>query len=310
MSPFPSDPAALAEGGKAALARCLSAIEAWPEDPAIAPLLDAAWRAPRGVALGLTGPPGVGKSTLTGALLGALRQRGERVGVIAVDPSSRVSGGALLGDRTRIGTDPGDAGAFVRSVASGGRLGGLADAVFPTVVLMRSLFDWVLVETVGVGQSETEIADCADLVAFCVQPGAGDAVQFMKAGVIEVPDLFLVTKGDLGPAAERAAAEARAALALAVRRAPPVEVVSARTGAGLAEALALLDEGRAALGDPAGRRLGQARAWVRRRVLESFGRVGEAALGSRYEAGAAPFGVLATLSERAGAAVHEAIKNI
>ena len=141
--------------------------------------------APQGLALGLTGPPGVGKSTLINALLARLRARGESVAVIAVDPSSRRSGGALLGDRTRIETDPEDAGVFVRSMAARRRLGGLADITYPAMVLMRALFDLVIVETVGVGQSETEIADCADLVVFCAQPGSGDALQFMKAGVME-----------------------------------------------------------------------------------------------------------------------------
>ena len=161
-------------------------------------LLEAAWRAPRGVAVGLTGPPGVGKSTLINALIRDLRSRGETVAVIAVDPSSRRSGGALLGDRTRIEVDPGDAGVFVRSMAARQRLGGVAEITFPAVVLTRACFDWVIVETVGVGQSEVEVADVADLVVFCVQPGSGDALQFMKAGVMEVPDLVLVTKGDVG----------------------------------------------------------------------------------------------------------------
>ena len=137
------------------------------------------------------------------------------MGVIAVDPSSRRSGGALLGDRTRIETDPADPGVFVRSMAARRRLGGVADLTFPAAVLMRACFDWVIVETVGVGQSEVEIADCADLVVFCAQPGSGDALQFMKAGVMEMPDVVLVTKGDLGAPASRAAADVRGALSLA-----------------------------------------------------------------------------------------------
>ena len=154
--------------------------------------------------IGLTGPPGVGKSTLVSALVRAWRAQARTVGVIAVDPSSRRTGGALLGDRTRIDVDPEDQGVFVRSLAARERLGGLADLAAAAMVLMRAIYDIVLVETVGVGQSETEIAEIADTVVFAVQPGSGDSLQFMKAGIVEIPDVALVTKADLGAIAERA----------------------------------------------------------------------------------------------------------
>jgi LAO/AO transport system kinase len=312
VKPLPADLGALAAGGKAALARCLSALEVVPDDPRLVALLEAAWAAPRGLALGLTGPPGVGKSTLTSALIAGFRARGETVAVIAVDPSSRRSGGALLGDRIRIATDPEDAGVFVRSMAARRRLGGLADPAFPAVVLMRACFDRVLVETVGVGQSETEIADVADLVVFCVQPGSGDALQFMKAGVMEIPDVVLVTKGDLGHPARRAAADARGALSLgAGQPAPPaVAVVSARSGAGLAEALALVDARRPEPAALAARRRAQAQAWARAQLGESFGSVGSAVLAPRLVDCDRPFAALAKLSERARTAVHETLKNV
>ena len=200
--------------------------------------------------------------------------------VVAVDPSSGVSGGALLGDRARIETDPQDAGIFVRSMAARRHLGGLAAPAFPAVVLMRACFDWVLVETVGVGQSETEIADCADLVLLCVQPGSGDALQFMKAGVMEVPDLVVVTKGDLGAPARRAATDLRGALSLAAGREPPkVALVSAHTGEGLdARRRAQIAAAEKPRSDLAERRGEQARAWASARLLESFGTVGHAAL--------------------------------
>jgi LAO/AO transport system kinase len=310
MKPLPGDLPGLVAGGKVALARCLSALEAAPDDPRLLALLDDAWRAPRGTALGLTGPPGVGKSTLINVLVAELRARGETVAVIAVDPSSRRSGGSLLGDRTRIDTDPEDRGAFVRSMAARRRLGGVADITFPAVVLMRAVFDWVIVETVGIGQSETEIADCADLVVFCAQPGSGDSLQFMKAGVMEVPDLVLVTKGDLGTPARRAAADLRGALSLATLdgRTPEVAIVSARTGTGVGAAVDLIVA--ADLGSVEAARRAQGRAWAESRLRESFGTIGHAVLAPRVTAADSPFGALVGLAERARAAVHESLKDL
>jgi LAO/AO transport system kinase len=311
MKPLPRDPEALAVGGKAALARALSAIETAPEDPAAVALLDSAAAAPKGMVLGLTGPPGVGKSTLTSALVTALRARGKTVAVIAVDPSSRRSGGALLGDRTRIATDPDDPGTFVRSMAARRRLGGIADITFPAAVLMRAVFDMVIVETVGVGQSETEIADCADIVVFCIQPGSGDALQFMKAGVMEVPDLVLVTKCDLGAPARRAAAEAKGALSLAAGRTPVVIPVSARTGEGIASALDAID---LIAQDPlqgetlATRRRRQAQAWAEASLIESIGRTGFDVLAPTLKLGEAPFASVTRASQRVREALHKLVE--
>ena len=313
MKRLPGDLAALAAGGKAALARALSALEATPQDTAVVALLDAASGAPKWVVLGLTGPPGVGKSTLTNVLVAALRTRGETVAVIAVDPSSRRSGGALLGDRTRIATDPGDAGAFVRSMAARRRLGGVADITFPAAVLMRAFFDWVIVETVGVGQSETEIADCADLVVICVQPDSGDALQFMKAGVMEVPDLVLVTKSDLGAPARRAAAEARGALSLAAGTAPAIVMLSARTGDGIPAALDAIDELATARlrGELlAERRRAEAQAWAESRLVDSSGRAGFDLLAPSLELAEAPFTSVANAFEHARRLLHQVVKEV
>jgi LAO/AO transport system kinase len=312
---LPEDIAGLAAGGKAALARVLSALEAAPEDPALAVLMDAAAAAPRGMVIGITGPPGVGKSTLLGALIARLRAQGETVAVIAVDPSSRRSGGALLGDRTRIVSDPLDGGVFIRSMAAGQRLGGLSDIAFPAALVMRALFDHVFIETVGVGQSETEIAECADLVVFCAQPGSGDSLQYMKAGLIEEPDLVLVTKGDTGAPAERTAGDLRAALALAADAdtKPRIDVVSAHSGAGLdgaLESLAAAFAAKSGSGELAALRRGQGRAWAVRRIGESVGRAGRAALASRLPAGEASFAEISSLCERAGELVYESLKNI
>ena len=205
----------LAEGRKGGLARALARLEQAPDSPEVLELLEAAWQDPAPATaqvIGLTGPPGVGKSTLTGALIAALRQQGRRVAVIAVDPSSRRSGGALLGDRVRLATDPEDGGVFVRSMAARDRLGGLAELTVSAMVLLRALFDVVLIETVGVGQSETDVAGVVDTVVFCVQPGSGDSLQFMKAGIVEIPHVVAVTKADLGAPARRALADVGAAL--------------------------------------------------------------------------------------------------
>ncbi len=202
----------LRRGGKKALADALAKIEAAPTAPETIDLLDQAYSDPRGQVIGITGPPGVGKSTLIAALIAAYRASDETVGVIAVDPSSRLSGGALLGDRVRIDTDPEDQGIFVRSMAARNKLGGLAVMTAAAAVLMRAVFDRVIVETVGVGQSETDVASVADSVILCVQPGSGDSIQYMKAGIAEIPDIALVTKADLGPIATQTKRDLRAAL--------------------------------------------------------------------------------------------------
>ena len=163
--------------------------------------------------IGVTGPPGAGKSTLLSALVRAWRDRGRTVAVLAVDPSSKRSGGSLLGDRARIDFDPSDRGLFIRSTAAGERLGGLAPATRAAAQALSPAFDVVVIETVGVGQSETEVADVADTVAVIVQPGSGDALQFIKSGIMETPDVLVVTKADLGQIAVRARRDLSAARA-------------------------------------------------------------------------------------------------
>ena len=153
--------------------------------------------------VGITGPPGAGKSSLLSALVAEWRERGRTVAVLAVDPSSKRSGGSLLGDRARIEHDPRDDGVLIRSTAAGGRLGGLAVATREAVEALAPAFDVVVVETVGVGQSETDVEDVCDTVAVVVQPASGDVLQFLKAGIMEVPDLLVVTKADLGDVATR-----------------------------------------------------------------------------------------------------------
>jgi LAO/AO transport system kinase len=198
--------------------------------------------------VGVTGPPGAGKSTLLSALAGAWRERGRTVAVLAVDPTSKRSGGSLLGDRARIEADPNDRGLFIRSTAAGERLGGLAPATRAAAQALAAAFDVVVIETVGVGQSETEVAEAADTTAVVVQPGSGDALQFLKAGIMEVPDVLVVTKADLGRIALRARRDLSAALrSLGERDTAVVAVSSLPPASGIDELVTSLDTHRAGL---------------------------------------------------------------
>jgi LAO/AO transport system kinase len=234
--------------------------------------------------VGVTGPPGAGKSTLLGELVRAWRAAGRTVAVLAVDPSSRRSGGALLGDRARIPFDPSDDGVFIRSTAAAGRLGGLAPSTRAAAQALAAAFDVVVVETVGVGQSETEVAEVADTVAVIVQPGSGDALQFLKAGIMEVPDVLVVSKADLGEVALRARRDLHGALrslgagelaVVAVSCVPPVT--------GIDDLVSALDAHRAGL-DLAQRRLAARRASALADFAAEHGDRGLRALGGRREA--------------------------
>jgi LAO/AO transport system kinase len=207
-----------------------------------------------GHVVGVTGPPGAGKSTLLSALTRAWRSLDRTVAVLAVDPSSKRSGGALLGDRARIEADPADRGLFIRSTAAGERLGGLAPATRAAAQALAAAFDVVVIETVGVGQSETEVAEAADTVAVVVQPGSGDVLQFLKAGIMEVPDVLVVTKADLGVVAQRAQRDLAAALrSLGATAVPVVAVSSVPPVDGIEPLVAALDAHRAGLDLPAAR---------------------------------------------------------
>ena len=194
--------------------------------------------------IGLTGAPGVGKSTLTAALVGAFRAAGRRVAVLAVDPSSPFTGGALLGDRIRMQEHATDEAVFIRSMATRGHLGGLAAATPQAIrVLDAAGFELVIIETVGVGQAEVAIASLADSVAVLLAPGLGDAVQAAKAGILEVADLFIVNKADK-PDAQQVVRDLRGMLALGGGKEgwkPPIITTTATTGDGLAEVVTRLD---------------------------------------------------------------------
>lgn len=273
-------------------------------------LLDALEREtpfPGAARIGITGAPGAGKSTLLDALVRTLRPREETLAIVAVDPSSQRSGGALLGDRVRVRSGAGDPGVFVRSMAARDRLGGLSDATRAGVEILAAVFDRVFVETVGVGQSEADVAALADTLVYVVSPGSGDLLQFMKAGVLELPDLFVVNKADLG-AAQRTAAELASGLSLGEREAgwsAPVLEVSARDGTGIEELVKALDAHRAHLLE--GGALHERRRRGREtHVLEAlerrYGSYGVEALGGRAalaarvrESSAGAFALLASL---------------
>lgn len=265
-------------GDRRALARLLTAVENRT------PLAEAALRrlyplAGRAHLVGVTGPPGAGKSTLVAALIGVVRAAGRAVAVVAVDPSSPITGGALLGDRVRMQSYASDPDVFIRSMASRGHAGGLAStSTTAAAVLDAAGFDLVLIETVGTGQSEVEVAAAADTTVVLEAPEMGDEVQAIKAGLLEVADLVVVNKGDK-PGALRTAAQLRAMLVPSVGRGPgpgkgparatpkrpEVLVTTASTGEGVPELLAALDRhresGRGAAEVP-GARLARAEAQI------------------------------------------------
>jgi len=238
--------------------------------------------------IGVTGAPGAGKSTLLDALVRRVRRRDETVGIAAGDAAGPLAGGARPGARGRGGAGARGPRGVLRSMAARERLGGLADATWASVEVLAAVFDRVFVETVGVGQSEAEVTDLVDTLVFVAQPGAGDVLQFMKAGVLEHPDVFAVNKADLGPVADRTASELEAGLALGAAPAGgwrrPVLLVSARDGRGIDALLDALDAHRAYLlasGELSARRLRGRTAFVVGSLERRYGSYGIERLGGR-----------------------------
>ena len=234
--------------------------------------------------VGLTGPPGVGKSSLLSELVAGWRARERSVAVLAVDPTSKRSGGAFLGDRARIAFDPADRQVFIRSTAAGGQLGGLAPATRAAAQALAAAFDVVVIETVGVGQSQTDVADVADTVAVIVQPGSGDVLQFLKAGIMEIPDVLVVTKADLGQVALRAQLDLEAALrALDARDTEVIAVSVVPPPRGFEELMAAL-EGHLERTELGARRRRSRRRHALADFASEYGERGLRALGGPREA--------------------------
>lgn len=252
--------------------------------------------------IGITGPPGAGKSSLTSALIEVWRRRQLTVGILAVDPSSPLSGGALLGDRLRMSAhdrDPSDSHVFIRSLACRGEYGGLSAEVWPMSLAMLAAFDIVLIETVGVGQREIDISKMSDTTCFVAQPASGDSIQFLKAGIMEVPHILVVNKADIGAAARRTLTELRQTLKRQMDpdgwQAPALSV-SAATGSGVEKLADALEDHRRWLIDRrqlAPRRRRFQAEWIIKRLREEFGRFGIEQLGGEAQ-------IFQTLTQRRG----------
>jgi LAO/AO transport system kinase len=229
----------LLAGDRRALARVISKIER--EDEETAEIIAEVYKETGdALTVGFTGPPGVGKSSVIAKLIELYREEGKSVGVVSVDPSSPFSKGAILGDRIRLADHFLDPGVFIRSMGSRGHLGGLAGGSRLAAIAMEACgYDVILYETVGVGQGEVEVASAADTVVLCLQPGAGDAVQALKAGVMEIADVFCMNKAD-NPQARNAASEVRSILEIGQELDPdpwfpPIVMTRGDTGAGVQE---------------------------------------------------------------------------
>ena len=266
---------AAVSGDVRALGKALSVIE--DGTPELSELLSGLPDSGSALLIGVTGPPGVGKSTTTGALISEYRSKGLRVAVLAVDPSSPVTGGALLGDRIRMQEHALDEGVFIRSMSSRGQLGGLSSATQAAAKVLDAVgFDVIIVETVGVGQSEVDVVNAVDTVVLVLAPGAGDGVQAAKAGILEIADIYVVNKADRD-GAEGVVRELRSMIGLGSNSqaswTPEIVTTTATTGQGLTDlvlAISKHHDWAVASGDRALRSVERAKLNLRRAVLNSI----------------------------------------
>jgi LAO/AO transport system kinase len=262
-------------GDVRALGKALSVIE--DGTPKLTELLSGLPDSGSALLIGVTGPPGVGKSTTTGALISEYRNQGLRVAVLAVDPSSPVTGGALLGDRIRMQEHALDEGVFIRSMSSRGQLGGLSSATQAAAKVLDAVgFDVIIVETVGVGQSEVDVVNAVDTVVLVLAPGAGDGVQAAKAGILEIADIYVVNKADRD-GAEGVVRELRSMIGLGTQAqaawTPEIVTTTATTGQGLSDLVLAIKrhhEWAVSSGDRALRSVERAKLNLRRAVLDSI----------------------------------------
>lgn len=262
-------------GDVRALGKALSVIE--DGTPELTDLLIGLTESDSALLIGVTGPPGVGKSTTTGALIAEYRKQGLRVAVLAIDPSSPVTGGALLGDRIRMQEHALDEGVFIRSMSSRGQLGGLSSATQAAAKVLDAVgFDVIIVETVGVGQSEVDVVNAVDTVVLVLAPGAGDGVQAAKAGILEIADVYVVNKADRD-GAEGVVRELRSMIGLGSQAqaawTPEIVATTATTGQGLSDLVLAIKkhhEWAVSSGDRALRSVERAKLNLRRAVLDSI----------------------------------------
>lgn len=265
---------AAVSGDVRALGKALSVIE--DGTPELSELISGLPESGSALLIGVTGPPGVGKSTTTGALISEYRNQGLRVAVLAVDPSSPVTGGALLGDRIRMQEHALDEGVFIRSMSSRGQLGGLSSATQAAAKVLDAVgFDVIIVETVGVGQSEVDVVNAVDTVVLVLAPGAGDGVQAAKAGILEIADIYVVNKADRD-GAEGVVRELRSMIGLGSQGQaawiPEIVTTTATTGQGLSDLVSAIKKHHdwaVSSGDRALRSVERAKLNLRRAVLDS-----------------------------------------